>query len=283
MLKDSVSGTDDQGRSYHEVDLGDGKTFRLTSVNDDEFECSIRTPEVDFPLPPMKKESVNQLVTTLWRGRSAWEKDTQGNKENKEKLERERNLYEETEILNRKNLRATLDAKMLERDKDREERRGKELTKMLKNMVEKEDNDVDWDMTRHWANRVKDAVKNYSDKPVLLAQILAMENPSVSQKIQVRIIKKCEREYKERKKSWTVPINLHEPFRGFESSGGAGGEVLLIAGDSGCSEGVEGPEPGIGGCTVEQEEKIRKKKEHIKLLDQYVEGAMLASMCGKRP
>jgi hypothetical protein len=56
-----------------------------------------------------------------------------------------------------------------------------------KEAPKKEPVKVDWDMTRHWTKRVKDAVENYADKPRHLRKILAMEKPSVATKIQDKL------------------------------------------------------------------------------------------------
>lgn len=45
----------------------------------------------------------------------------------------------------------------------------------------------EWNKTRHWSKRVSDAVNNYADKPRFLRKILAIETPSVAEKIEAKL------------------------------------------------------------------------------------------------
>lgn len=47
--------------------------------------------------------------------------------------------------------------------------------------------DFEWDKTRHWSKRVEDAVSNYANQPRFLRKILAMETPTVAEKIEARL------------------------------------------------------------------------------------------------
>ena len=44
-----------------------------------------------------------------------------------------------------------------------------------------------WDKTRHWSKRVEDAVSNFGTKPRILRKILAMETPTVAEKIEAKL------------------------------------------------------------------------------------------------